>query len=115
MGILITIFLVSAGLDSACSSVGLGGKEIGLCGFFTVYLFLEVPLFRFFIGFAYFVMRRQRRILNDMLANRVARGLIQKNISKRQRPAFESSRWLLAGLFGGKFFAEAGTFALSVS
>ncbi|MCV5942138.1 hypothetical protein OFN64_36240, partial [Escherichia coli] len=57
-GIVATILLVSLGLEPACSSLGLGGEEIGLCGFFTFYLILEVPLFLIFIAFAFFIMRR---------------------------------------------------------
>jgi protease PrsW len=107
LGILITIFLIGAGLDSTCSSVGLGGEEIGLCGFFTGYLLLEVPLFLIFIVFCYFILRRQRRILNDMLAIDVARGLIQKEHLATATSAFKSSGWLLSGLFSGKFFARS--------
>ncbi|HLA94239.1 MAG TPA: PrsW family glutamic-type intramembrane protease [Pyrinomonadaceae bacterium] len=107
LSIIITIFLISMGLGSACETIGLGGDEIGLCGFFTVYLLLEVPLFLILIGFSYFVMRRQRRILNDMLAIDVARGLIAEEHLKTATSAFKSSTWLLSGIFSGKFLARS--------
>lgn len=106
-GIVATILLVSLGLEPACSSLGLGGEEIGLCGFFTFYLILEVPLFLIFIAFAFFIMRRQRRILNDMLAIDVARGLIPEEHLKIATSAIRSPLWLLKGLFSGKYLVRS--------
>ena len=59
-----------------CELVGLGGENVGACGFFVAYIVLQVPFFLIFSGFIIFIMRRQRRILNEMLALDVARGLI---------------------------------------
>lgn len=107
LGILITIVLVGAGLDSACSSIGLGGENISLCGFFTGYVFLEIPLFLILVTFALYIMRRQRRILNEMLAIDTARGLIPEEHLQIATSALKSSRWLMSGLFGGKFRARS--------
>ena len=107
LGILVTIFIVGFGLEPTCDALGLGGQNVGLCGFFTFYLILEVPLFLIFIAFCYFIMRRQRRILNDMLAIDVARGLISEEHLKTVTSAIKSSLWLLGGIFSGKYFARS--------
>lgn len=107
MGIIITLLIINLGFAPVCSSIGLGGENIGLCGFFSGYLVLEVPLFLIFIVFAFFVMRRQRRILDEMLAIDIARGLIPKEHVETATSAFKSTRWLLGGLFSGKYFARA--------
>ena len=107
LGIVVTIFIVGFGLEPTCASLGLGGQNVGLCGFFTFYLILEVPLFLIFVAFSFFIMRRQRRILNDMLAIDVARGLISDEQLKTVTSAVKSSMWLLGGLFSGKYFARS--------
>ncbi|MBT1570036.1 hypothetical protein KK471_30995, partial [Klebsiella pneumoniae] len=73
----------------------------------TFYLILEVPLFLIFIAFAFFIMRRQRRILNDMLAIDVARGLIPEEHLKIATSAIRSPLWLLKGLFSGKYLVRS--------
>jgi RsiW-degrading membrane proteinase PrsW (M82 family) len=107
LGLVVTIFFVASGLDSVCTNLGLGGQNIGLCGFFTFYLILEVPLFLIFVAFTFYIMRRQRRILNDMLAMDVARGLIPQEHLKTATSAFRSTSWLLSGIFSGKYLARA--------
>jgi RsiW-degrading membrane proteinase PrsW (M82 family) len=107
LGIIVTIFIVTMGLEPTCDSLGLGGQGVGLCGFFTFYLLLEVPLFLIFIAFCFYIMRRQRRILNDMLAIDVARGLISEEHLKTATSAIKSSTWLLGGLFRGKYLARS--------
>jgi hypothetical protein len=107
LGVVVTILIVSFGLEPTCDSLGLGGQNVGLCGFFTFYLILEVPLFFIFMAFCLFIMRRQRRILNDMLAIDVARGLISEEHLKTATSAIKSSMWLLGGLFSGKYFARS--------
>lgn len=107
MGIVLTLLLMGAGLASTCDSIGLGGENIGLCGFFTGYLILEIPLFAIFVAFSFFLMRRQRKILNEMLAIDVARGLISEEHLKTATSAIKSTRWLLAGLASGKFLARS--------
>ena len=107
LGIIVTIFIVGLGFEPTCASLGLGGQDVGLCGFFTFYLLLEVPLFLIFIAFCLYIMRRQRRILTDMLALDVARGMISEEHLKTATSAIKSSMWLLAGLFSGKYFARS--------
>ncbi len=91
-----------------CENAGMtaaSGAE-GLCGFLVSYAFLQVPLFLIFIGFAFYTMRRQNKILKDMLAIDMARGLIPKEHGETAVSAFKSSAWLIGGLFSGKFRAR---------
>ncbi len=107
MGLVVTAALLGVGLGGTCTNLGLGNENIGLCGFFTGYLVLEIPLFLIFVVFIYFLMRRQRRILNDMLAIDVARGLIPEKDLKVATSAIGSTRWLFGGIFAGKFRARS--------
>lgn len=107
LGVVVTIFIVNMGLEPTCGMIGLGGEKVGLCGFFTFYVLLEIPLFLIFVAFSFYIMRRQRRILTDMLALDVARGLITEDQLKLVTSVFKSSFWLLGGVFSGKFFARS--------
>ncbi len=75
----------------------------GLQGFALGYLILEIPFFLIFVGFSLYIMRRQNKILNEMLAIDVARGLIPEEHFKTATSAFKSSGWLISGVFNGKF------------
>lgn len=75
----------------------------GLGGFVVGYLVLEIPFFAIFVGFSLYIMRRQNKILNEMLALDIARGLIPQEHAKTATSAFSSSFWVLGGLFNGKF------------
>ena len=75
----------------------------GLEGFAIGYFILEVPFFLIFVGFAFYIMRRQNKILNEMLAIDVARGMIPPEHVKTATSAFKSTSWLLGGIFNGKF------------
>ena len=77
----------------------IGGFESFLIG----YLILEIPFFLIFIGFAFYIMRRQNKILKEMLAIDIARGLIPQEHADTARSAFKSTIWLLSGLFDGKY------------
>ena len=79
----------------------------GLQGFLLGYLILEIPFFLIFIGFSLYIMRRQNKILNEMLAIDIARGLIPTEHAKVATSAFKSSGWVLGGLFNGKFKARS--------
>lgn len=79
----------------------------GLQGFLVGYLVLEIPFFLIFIGFSLYIMRRQNKILNEMLAIDIARGLIPQEHAKVATSAFKSSGWVLGGLFSGKFKARS--------
>lgn len=78
----------------------------GLQGFVVGYLVLEIPFFFIFVGFSLYIMRRQNKILNEMLAIDVARGLIPEDHVKTATSAFKSSGWIIGGLFNGKFKAR---------
>lgn len=79
----------------------------GLKGFVMGYLLLEIPFFLIFVGFSLFIMRRQNKILKEMLAIDIARGLIPADLAATATSAFKSSGWLLGGLFNGKFRARS--------
>jgi RsiW-degrading membrane proteinase PrsW (M82 family) len=102
------VFLIRGlGIDWVCQDIGLGGQGISLCSFFICYTVLEVPLFFIFVAFALFIMRRQNKILKEMLAIDIARGLIPEDHGKIATSAFRSSGWLLGGVFSGKLFARS--------
>jgi RsiW-degrading membrane proteinase PrsW (M82 family) len=78
----------------------------GLGGFFIGYIILEVPFFLIFVGFAFYTMHRQNKILKEMLAIDVARGMIPQEHLNITSSAFRSSFWILGGLFNGRFKAR---------
>lgn len=79
----------------------------GLGGFLLGYIVLEIPFFLLFVGFSFYVMHRQNKILKEMLAIDIARGLIPKEHAENVTSAFKSSAWVLGGLFNGKFRARS--------
>ena len=79
----------------------------GLQGFILGYLFLEIPFFLIFIIFSFYVMYRQNKILKEMLAIDVARGLIPSEHLRMATSAFSSTGWLISGLFSGNFRARS--------
>ncbi len=79
----------------------------GLGGFLLGYLFLEIPFFLIFVGFSFYVMYRQNKILKEMLAIDVARGMIPPEHLQRATSAFSSTGWLISGLFSGNFRARS--------
>jgi RsiW-degrading membrane proteinase PrsW (M82 family) len=72
----------------------LGGFESFVMG----YLFIEIPFFLIFVTFAFYIMYRQNKILKEMLAIDIARGLIPKEHGDIAVSAFKSSAWLIGGL-----------------
>lgn len=78
----------------------------GLGGFMLGYLLLEIPFFLIFVGFAFYVMRRQNKILKEMLAIDVARGLIPQEHYEKATSAVKSTGWLLSSLFTNKYKAR---------
>jgi RsiW-degrading membrane proteinase PrsW (M82 family) len=107
LGFVVTNVMLKYGYGSTCTNIGLGGDKLGLCGFFTGYLVLEVPLFLILVFFAWRITRRQRRILNEMLALDVARGFIPQEHATIATSAAKSTKWLLSGLFSGKYLARS--------
>lgn len=89
-----------------CEYVMLVGPLQGLCGFFLAYCVLQIPLFLGFLAFTLYVTRRQNRILTEMLALDVARGLIPQEHFEKATSVFRSLSWQLGGAFSGKFFAR---------
>jgi protease PrsW len=75
----------------------------GLGGFILSYLFLQIPFFLIFVGFSFYIMRRQNKILREMLALDVARGLIPQDHYERATSAFRSTGWLVGSIFKGKY------------
>ena len=90
-----------------CESAGMTGRIESLCGFLVSYAVLQVPLFLIFVAFAFYTMRRQNKILREMLAIDIARGLIPQEHGEKAVSAFKSSAWLIGGLFSGKFRARS--------
>ncbi|HYJ90146.1 MAG TPA: PrsW family glutamic-type intramembrane protease, partial [Pyrinomonadaceae bacterium] len=107
MAFLGAIFIHGLGFDWVCQDIGMGGQAISLCAFFICYAVLEVPLFFIFVLFTLFIMRRQNKILKEMLAIDIARGLIPEDHGRIATSAFRSSGWLLGGIFNGKIFARS--------
>lgn len=75
----------------------------GLQGFVAGYIVIEIPFFLIFVGFSWYVMRRQGKILREMLAIDIARGLISKELGETVTSPLKSSAWLIQGLFSGKY------------
>lgn len=82
-------------------------------GAILVYIILEVPFFLLFVGFAFYTMYRQNKILKEMLALDVVRGTLSGDQLKTATSAFKSSFWILGGLTQGKFKAR-GAFVRAV-
>lgn len=78
----------------------------GLGGFFLSYLVLQIPFFLILVGFSFYIMYKQNKILKEMLAIDVARGLIPQEDFERATSAFKSTGWLLSSLFSGKYMAR---------
>jgi RsiW-degrading membrane proteinase PrsW (M82 family) len=79
----------------------------GLGGFIAGYVVLQIPFFLLFVGFSFYIMRRQNKILKEMLAIDIARGLIPQEHAETATSAFKSSAWILSGLFNGAFKARS--------
>jgi len=79
----------------------------GFQGFVLAYLFLQIPFFIIFVTFSFYVMYRQNRILREMLAIDVARGLVPQEHLAVATSAFKSTGWLISGLFSGNFRARS--------
>lgn len=105
MGVVLMLIFSSLNLLGNCKLIGLE-EDPGLCSFLVGYGVLEVPLFLIFVGFLIYIMRRQNKILKDMLAIDVMRGIIPEEHLNIATSAVKSSSWLLSSLFSGKFRAR---------
>ena len=106
LGIVLMLIFSNLNLLGNCKLLGLGDAP-GLCSFLVGYGILEVPLFAVFVIFLAYIMRRQNRILREMLAIDAARGTIPEEHLKIATSAFKSSFWLLSSIFSGKFRARS--------
>ncbi len=80
---------------------------LGLEKFIVGYWIIGFPFFCIFVIFTFYVMYRQGKILREMLAIDIARGLISPELGKTVTSVFRSSSWLLGGLFSGKYRARS--------
>lgn len=71
------------------------------------YFILEVPFFLIFVGFAFYIMHRQNKILKEMLSIDVATGIVPQKDFETATSAFKSTGWLLGGIFSGKYRARS--------
>jgi RsiW-degrading membrane proteinase PrsW (M82 family) len=94
-------------LLGVCETIGLAGRDTGACAFLAAYVVLQVPFFIFLTVFIAYIVRRQRRILNEMLAIDIARGLIPEEHAKIATSVFRGQRWRFAGLANGKYLARS--------
>ena len=78
----------------------------GIQGFAISYGFQFIFFCMLVIG-SLLIMWRQNKILKEMLAIDIARGLIPADLAKNATSAFRSSFWILGGLFQGKFRARS--------
>jgi protease PrsW len=87
----------------------------GLGGFIVGYLILEIPFFLIFLGFSFFIMRRQNRILKESLAIDVARGLISQDELNIVTSSFKSFFWAINSKFVARrnFVRSVGKLGLS--
>lgn len=106
MSIAVTLFLIGTGLIAFCPNLGGPCSISGLCPFFIAYIILQIPFFILFVIFSLWMMRRQNRILKEMLAFDVARGLIPQEHLDKVTSAFGSLFWALAGITSGKYLAR---------
>ena len=107
MSIIFLIFIKGFQIEGVCRQVGLGGQDIGLCGFMMGYSILEIPLFLIFATFALYIMRRQNKILKEMLALDVARGVIPQEHLDTATSVFKSTFWVFGSIFSGKYGARS--------
>lgn len=76
---------------------------LGLGGFAVLYVLLEIPFFLIFVAFTVYIMMRQNKILKEMLAIDIARGMIKQEHLDITTSAFRSFTWSLSGLTEGKY------------
>lgn len=84
-----------------------GAAVFGGFALFAIgYVIAGIPFFLIFVGFSFYIMRRQNKILREMLAIDVARGIVSEELVKTATSAFRSTAWLVGGLFSGRFLAR---------
>lgn len=104
MSLFSVILLQATGSAPMCGAVGLGGSNLGICGFLIGYTVLEIPVFLIFVVFSLLIMRRQSKTLREMLAIDVARGVVKQEHLDIATSLYKSLFWPLGGITNGKFF-----------
>jgi RsiW-degrading membrane proteinase PrsW (M82 family) len=70
--------------------------------FIIGYIVFEIPFFLLFVAFLFYIARRERKILHEMLSAEVAMGLISENQLKTVTSSLKSLGWILSGVGIGK-------------
>ena len=71
-----------------CAVIGNPELPLSLCSFLDTYAVLQVPLFLIIVGFALYIMRRQNKILKEMLAIELPVAWSRRNMPKKPRRRF---------------------------
>ncbi|MCS6885738.1 MAG: PrsW family glutamic-type intramembrane protease [Acidobacteriota bacterium] len=71
---------------------------VGLVGFIVLYLVIWLPLFLIFIGVIIYLARREAKLIREMLAIEVARGLISQSDVELVSSYVNRTKWLLSSL-----------------
>jgi RsiW-degrading membrane proteinase PrsW (M82 family) len=71
--------------------------------FWAGYLLFELPFFLLFVFFLFYIARRERKILHEMLSAEVAMGLITAEHMKIVTSSIKSLGWILSGIGVGKY------------
>jgi RsiW-degrading membrane proteinase PrsW (M82 family) len=83
--------------------------------FLLMYFVLLVPLFTAFVGVAIYLVRREGRILREMLAVEVSRGLITQAQLDIVSSLFKRLGWIAGALGKGQLFATRRQFLRAVT
>jgi protease PrsW len=83
--------------------------------FFVVYFLIWVPLFLVFLTVVFFIARRERKILRDMLSIEVATGLLSQQQLDLISSFFDRTKWVLAVLSDRQRFSARRKFLRSAA
>lgn len=90
-------------LAVALHAIWNGTASFGEGVFWTGYLLFELPFFLGFILFLFYIARRERKILSEMLSAEVGMGLITGEHLKTVTSSLRSLGWILSGVGTGKY------------
>lgn len=83
--------------------------------FLIMYFVVLVPLFTAFVGVAIYLVRREGRILREMLAVEVSRGLITPAQLEIVSSLFKRTGWIAGAMGKGQLFASRRQFLRAVT
>ncbi|HWQ35720.1 MAG TPA: PrsW family glutamic-type intramembrane protease [Blastocatellia bacterium] len=83
--------------------------------FLLMYFVVLVPLFTAFVGVAIYLVRREGRILKEMLAHEVSRGLITPAQLEIVSSLFKRTGWIAGAIGKGQLFATRRQFLRAVT